>query len=120
NPESSFGSAVRFRMIEPLKQALSSGEETLVLAHSLGSILAWDTLWKFSRTGEYRSDFADKKVDLFLTIGCPLGDSIFQNRPFSVACTRSEVLNKNMVIALASMRFKLLDIIFQKTTSAQP
>ncbi len=73
NPESEFGSEIRSRMIDPLKNALNSGK-TAIIAHSLGTMVAWDTLWKFSRYSEYR-EYREKQVDLFLTIGCPLADS---------------------------------------------
>ena len=46
----------------------------LVIAHSLGTMIAYDTFWKFSRTGEYRPGYTSKKIDLFITIGSPLGD----------------------------------------------
>ena len=74
NPESAFGSDVRFPMIHPLRAAMDRDDTILAIAHSLGTMITDDTFWKFSRTGEYRPEYTDKKIDLFITIGSPLGD----------------------------------------------
>jgi hypothetical protein len=50
-------------------------DKILVLAHSLGSMIAWDTLWKFARAAEYRPRYTRKKIDLLLTLGSPLADN---------------------------------------------
>ena len=75
NPEAYFGSDVRARMTRVLKDALSSNDKILIIAHSLGSLVTYDNLWKFSHYGEYRHEFgAKKKVDTLVTLGSPLGD----------------------------------------------
>ena len=74
NPESEFGTNVRYPMIGPLRQAMDDEDTVLVIGHSLGSMIAFDTFWKFSRTGEYRDDYASGEIDLFVSIGSPLGD----------------------------------------------
>ena len=73
NQDSSFGSDVRWGFTEALRRGLQSGDRLLVVAHSLGAMIAWDTFWKFSYRGEYQG-LRNRKVDLFLTLGCPLGD----------------------------------------------
>ena len=74
NSETTFGSDVRYPMIKPLKDAMDRNDKIMVIAHSLGSLIAYDTFWKFSRMGEYRPQYTDKKVDLFISIGSPLSD----------------------------------------------
>lgn len=75
NPEAYFGSDVRARLTRVLKNALRSNDEILIVAHSLGSLITYDNLWKFSHYGEYRHEFgAAKKVDTLITLGSPLGD----------------------------------------------
>lgn len=74
NFDSQFGSDARFPMIKPLKQAMDRDDEILVISHSLGTMVAYDTFWKFCRTGEYRPEYTDKKIDLWLTLGSPLAD----------------------------------------------
>ncbi len=71
------GTEVRRQMIKPLKRALDREGSTAIVAHSLGTMIAYDTLWKFSHYGEWY-DYWDKKVDLFLTLGSPLGDVTVQ------------------------------------------
>ncbi|MGD9856068.1 MAG: hypothetical protein AB7U20_14080 [Planctomycetaceae bacterium] len=73
NTDTAFGSDVRFPMIDPLKQALLKGP-VLVVSHSLGSMIAYDTFWKFTHQGEYRPQCCHKAVDRWITLGSPLAD----------------------------------------------
>ncbi|QDV09828.1 hypothetical protein Poly30_53880 [Planctomycetes bacterium Poly30] len=67
------GSEIRTRVQEPLREALSQGHDVCLLAHSMGCLVAYDVLWKFSRLSEYRR-LRGKEVSLWLTLGNPLGD----------------------------------------------
>jgi hypothetical protein len=75
NFDSEFGSLVRGRMSDPLKQAMNRDDEILVVSHSLGTMVAYDTFWKFSHTSEYRRRYSSKRIDLWLTLGSPLPDT---------------------------------------------
>ncbi len=75
NRDEAFGSEVRAQMTRPLKRALRRGGPVMVIGHSMGAVVVYDTLWKFSRTGEYRPEFSQKRIDLLITLGGPLGDS---------------------------------------------
>lgn len=72
NPDSSWGSDVRWRLTDPLVKALEDGDDILLIGHSLGTMIAYDVLWKLSYYGEYKH-LRDKKIDL-ITLGSPLGD----------------------------------------------
>jgi len=74
NEESKFGTDVRFPMIAPLKKAMDRGDSICVISHSLGTLISFDTFWKFSHTGEYRPDYSEKKIAQFISLGSPLGD----------------------------------------------
>ncbi len=75
NREQYFGSDVRFELTKYLRQALKGNDQVMLVAHSLGTIVSYDCLWKFSHYGEYRHDYGNKKkVDLLVTMGSPLGD----------------------------------------------
>jgi hypothetical protein len=74
NQDSQFGSDVRHPMIAPLKAAMDRDDEIIVISHSLGTMIAYDTFWKFCRTSEYRPDYTEKKIDTWITLGSPLGD----------------------------------------------
>jgi len=75
--ETAFGTHVRFPMIQPLQAAMKRGDRICIVAHSLGTLIAYDTLWKASHYGEWRP-FWEDKVELFVTLGSPLGDSTVQ------------------------------------------
>ena len=74
NPDSKYGSEVRYPMIAPLRRAMKRDDEILVISHSLGTMISYDTFWKFCRYGEYRPDYTEKKIQLWITLGSPLAD----------------------------------------------
>ena len=74
NFDSAFGSNVRATMIGPLKRAMNRGDKIMVISHSLGTMVAYDTFWKFSHASEYRPKYSNKKVDTWITLGSPLAD----------------------------------------------
>ena len=71
-----FGSEIRLRLTEPLRGALLDGDEVLLVAHSLGTVISYDVLWKFSWYGEYTELRASgpRRVS-FVTFGSPLGNA---------------------------------------------
>ena len=78
--DSQYGSDVRFRMIDPLREAMDRSDEILVISHSLGTMIAYDTFWKFAHTSEYRRHYGEKKIDLWLTLGSPLADETVKRK----------------------------------------
>jgi len=75
NLDDEFGSNVRWRLTEILTKAMGAGEDILLVAHSLGTIVCYDVLWKISHYGEYKKlrEKGYKNITL-ITIGSPLGD----------------------------------------------
>lgn len=69
------GSHVRELVKVPLRRMLESGDRVLLICHSLGSVIAYDALWELSHLEHF-----DGEVDLFLTLGSPLGMRFVQNR----------------------------------------
>jgi len=70
------GSKIRERLHSPLKDALIGGDDVCLVSHSMGTMVAYDVLWKFSRMSEYRDvQNAENPVSLFLTLGSPLGEA---------------------------------------------
>lgn len=69
------GSMIRERLQFDLKKLLKDDVDICLISHSMGTIVAYDVLWKFSRMSEY-VDIRDKKVQLFMTLGSPLGDPV--------------------------------------------
>lgn len=66
---------VRRLLKEDLRQALDLGRKVLLIGHSLGSVIAYDTLWELTHEDGYAP-----KVDAFLTLGSPLGVKLIQKR----------------------------------------
>lgn len=62
------GLQVRARLLQQLNAAFANNERILLIGHSLGSVIAYDTLWELTHHYQARG-----KVDLFLTLGSPLG-----------------------------------------------
>lgn len=76
------------RMRAPLENALreawNSGVEPVVIAHSMGSFIAYDVLWRFShRRDKGFAAYNRKRVKMFVTLGSPLGDESVRNLLFA-------------------------------------
>jgi len=61
----------------PLRAAAASGRPILLLAHSMGSIIAYDALWELTHVNHDAV-----RIDQFLTMGSPLGQNFIQKRIF--------------------------------------
>ena len=59
----------------PLRAAAEAGRPILLIGHSMGSVIAWDSLWQLAH-----SDDDHVAIDLFLTMGSPLGQHYIQRR----------------------------------------
>ena len=62
-----------------LNQAWQAGRPVLLLAHSMGSVIAYDALWELSRN---ESNPESKAVSLLVTLGSPLGQNTVQRHLF--------------------------------------
>ncbi len=58
-----------------LSAAIKGGHPALLIAHSMGSVIAYDALWEMSRSGRDHL-----RLDLLLTMGSPLGQRYMQKR----------------------------------------
>ena len=63
--------AVRTQLRDALTDAWSAGERVLLIGHSLGSVIAYDTLWELSHERPEPGH-----VELFITLGSPLGSRL--------------------------------------------
>ncbi len=59
----------------PLRSAAESGRPILLIAHSMGSVIAWDSLWQMSH-----NERDHVHIDTLLTMGSPLGQRFVQRR----------------------------------------
>jgi hypothetical protein len=69
------GSAIRVRLAEPLKRALQADHDICLVSHSMGCIVSYDVLWKFSQMSDYKDvQKCGNKINSWITIGNPLGE----------------------------------------------
>ena len=66
---------IRELLKKELRPAFAAGDKVLLIGHSLGSVIAYDTLWELDHEERLAG-----KVDLFLTLGSPLGMHYVQRR----------------------------------------
>lgn len=67
------GEAAREKLKSALRHAADAHRPVLLLAHSMGSVIAFDALWQLSQTEDARV-----RVDLLITMGSPLGQKVIQ------------------------------------------
>lgn len=79
NEETEFGSNVRAKLTSPLRKALMANKDIMLIGHSLGSLVAYDVLWKFCYMSEHQS-VRDHAVTHFVSLGSPLGNRTVQDR----------------------------------------
>ena len=64
------------RMLKMRLRAAAEGRHpTLLIGHSMGSVIAYDTLWELTQSGRDRL-----QLDMLLTMGSPLGNRYMQKR----------------------------------------
>ena len=73
--ENDIGAHIRRLLKVPLEAAAAAHRPVLLLAHSMGSVIAWDALWEMSRR-----ENRDVPIDLWMTMGSPLGGNFLQRR----------------------------------------
>jgi hypothetical protein len=66
---------IRELLKQQLRPLINTTDKVLLIGHSLGSVIAYDALWELSHL-----ENLPFKVDLFLTIGSPLGMNYVQRR----------------------------------------
>lgn len=69
------GAHTRNMLKVPLRAANEARRPVLLIAHSMGSVIAYDSLWELSHSGRDHV-----QVDLLLTMGSPLGQRYMQKR----------------------------------------
>ena len=80
NDKSDFAEAVRERVRSAICELLDLDNQILMISHGTGCIVTYDVLWQLSHEPEYRDRYSDKKIDVWTTLGAPLGDSMVRRR----------------------------------------
>lgn len=78
--KSDYAVKVRQRLRDRLCELLDSGNRIVLISHGTGSVIAYDVLWQLSHDPELKEQYSDKKIEVWMTLGSPLGDSSIQRR----------------------------------------
>jgi len=74
--DSAFSRESRQRVLVPLREAIARGDRILLIAHCLGSVIAYDCLWELSHGPSAPAG----KIDTWITLGSPLGDEFVKRK----------------------------------------
>ncbi len=80
NAKSDFATQLRQRVRDTLCTALDRDDQVMLISHGTGCIVAYDVVWQLSHDPEFSEQYADKKIDVWLTLGAPLGDAVIANK----------------------------------------
>jgi hypothetical protein len=73
-----FATRARDQVRTSLCDLLDKGERIFLIAHGTGSVIVYDVLWELSHDDELKARYGDKKIELWMTLGSPLGDRAIQ------------------------------------------
>lgn len=80
NEDSEFGDRVRDRVRAAICEALDRSQQLFLVSHGTGCIVTYDVLWQLSHDPDFAGRYERKKIDLWLTMGAPLGDTMVARR----------------------------------------
>jgi AcrR family transcriptional regulator len=66
---------IREKLKQPLREMFAADDRVLLIGHSMGSIISWDSLWEL-----WNGEANPGKVDLFLSLGSPLAMEFVRHR----------------------------------------
>ena len=75
-----YAAEVRERVRAKISDVLTRGDRLMLVTHGTGSAVAWDVLWELSHDDELDDDARGLKVDTWVTMGAPLGDTGIRKR----------------------------------------
>lgn len=78
--DSDYSQKVRKRVRNAIVEALKNENQVMLITHGIGCVIAYDALWELSHTDASAKLPDDRKVDVWMTLGAPLGDSMVQSR----------------------------------------
>jgi hypothetical protein len=81
---------MRSKLEIALRNAWDNNYDVALISHSMGTFIAYDVLWRFSHRAlkEYKK-YKNKRVQLFITMGSPLGEATIRDLLFSRFHVRS-------------------------------
>ena len=78
--KSDYAMKARQRLRDQLCMLMDRGDRIVLISHGTGSVIAYDVLWQLSHDPDFKEIYGEKKVELWMTLGAPLGDSSIRKR----------------------------------------
>ena len=97
NKKSDFGARVRDRVRSAIRESTDDDSRLMLVSHGTGCIATYDVLWQLSNDPDYKKSFDGRKIDLWLTMGAPLGSSTTSSKLFGAANKGLERFPSNIV-----------------------
>lgn len=85
NKKSEFGDKLRDRVRTALVDAINSCDQLMLISHGTGCVVTYDVLWELSHSNDCAGLIGGKKLDTWVTMGAPLGDSMVSKRLFGAS-----------------------------------
>jgi len=95
--QSAYADEVRERVRIKLCELFKRGDPIMLITHGLGCVVSYDVLWELSHEPQYAEQFGGSKVDAWLTLGAPLGDSNIRKRLRGAKEKRAERFPTNVI-----------------------
>ena len=76
--EQPFRTSLQQRILQRLAPALARGDDVMLLTHCLGSIAAYDVLWRLTHDAEAAAANGGHRVRTGITMGSPLADEFIK------------------------------------------
>lgn len=80
NPKLDYAGGARERVRKELCALMDRGDRIILVTHGTGSVIAYDVLWQLSNDARFTESYAHGKIEVWLTLGSPLGDRNVQKR----------------------------------------
>lgn len=78
--DSDYNEKAKARVRDAIVEALRTDNQVMLVTHGIGCVIAYDVMWELSHTDAAELLPEGRKVDVWLTLGAPLGDSMVRSR----------------------------------------
>lgn len=81
--DSKYAREVRDRVRSQICAQLDRGGRIMIISHGTGCVIVYDVLWQLSHDERFVEQYGDGKIDTWVTLGAPLGDSYIRKHLLS-------------------------------------
>lgn len=78
--ESDFAGKIREKVRANLCDLFDRGDRVMLITHGTGRVVTYEVLWQFSHDEKLKDKYSQAKIDMWITLGSPLGDSGIRKR----------------------------------------